>query len=48
MVEPDFVEVDCAPSKDASDWNDLVRVAGMKCARAQIAQRLACHSPREA
>lgn len=36
LAVPDFG--DCAPSKDASDWNDLLRLKGKQEARRQISQ----------
>jgi hypothetical protein len=35
IAAPDFG--DLAPNKDASDWNDLVRIKGREIAKAQIA-----------
>lgn len=38
LVIPDFG--DCRPSKEASDWNDLVRLIGVKDARSQLMRGL--------
>ena len=39
LVEPDFG--DLKPSKEASDWNDFVRVNGHSKARLEINRKLA-------
>ncbi len=38
MAKPDFGDLE--PSKDASDWNDLVRLKGENEARDQISRKL--------
>lgn len=38
MAEPDFG--DCEPSKELSDWNDLVRIKGFVFAKQQIKEKL--------
>lgn len=38
MVEPEFVGF--KPSKDTSDWNDLVRLKGVEFTRSLIRKKL--------
>lgn len=40
LVAPDFG--DCRPSKEASDWNDLVRLVGIEKTRLQLMEYLRC------